>query len=43
MAALHFLPQLQKCNIHVAVMGSGFDERDKLLMHKLIGRVVIPS
>ncbi|XP_068737477.1 uncharacterized protein [Montipora capricornis] len=27
MAAFHFLPQLQKCNIHVGVMGSGFDER----------------
>ena len=46
MAALHFLPQLQKCNIQVAVMDSGFDERCRLLIHinlKLIDCGVIPS
>ena len=30
-AALPLLPQLLKCNIHVAVMGSEFDQMGKVL------------
>ena len=35
LAALPLLPQLLNCNAHVAVMGSGFDQRGKVVKQNL--------